>query len=203
MVQDKVVEELGLVMRLRRNGIVVLVPRFGIEGNIFLIDNDARKAGACGHTPVLVPCPAVTGCVCCVFSTGCKSEDVFTYDADAQTITRKANTSQVLKVFDAVRVQISVETLRNRTQKLVYRLVKPFALPLGPGNVAVTPKATSPPGNEAEAPAVAPAKSAKAGKATKAAKSTASKAKKRAATDAASSATRKPSKATKRRRKKR
>ena len=63
MVQDKVVEELGLVMRLRRNGIVVLVPRFGIEGNIFLIDNDARKAGACGHTPVLVPCMAVTGCV--------------------------------------------------------------------------------------------------------------------------------------------
>lgn len=201
MVQDKVVEELGLVMRLRRNGIVVLVPRFGIEGNIFLIDNDARKAGACGHTPVLVPCMAVTGCV--FDSTGCKSEDVFTYDADAQTITRKANASQVLKVFDAVRVQISVETLRNRTQKLVYRLVKPFALPLGPGNVAVTPKATSPPGNEAESPAVAPAKSAKAAKATKAAKSTASKAKKRAATDAASSATRKPSKATKRRRKKR
>jgi len=51
------------VMRLRRNGIVVLVPRFGIEGNIFLIDNDARKAGACGHTPVLAPCMAVTGCV--------------------------------------------------------------------------------------------------------------------------------------------
>ena len=46
MLQNKVVEELGLVMRLRRNGVVVLVPRFGIEGNVFLVSNESRKAGA-------------------------------------------------------------------------------------------------------------------------------------------------------------
>ena len=97
---------------------------------------------------------------------GVKSEQLFTYDAEAQTLTRKSNPSQVLKVFDAVRVSISVETLRNRTQKLVYRLVKPFEAPVPDASSAVARTAApSTPGDAGEKSASAHTK-AKPGRAT-------------------------------------
>jgi len=36
--RDRVVNERGIILRVRENGVVVLVPRFGIEGTIFLAD---------------------------------------------------------------------------------------------------------------------------------------------------------------------
>lgn len=45
--QGKVVRETALVMRLRRNGVVVLVPRFGIEGTVFMVEKTARGVCVC------------------------------------------------------------------------------------------------------------------------------------------------------------
>jgi len=77
---------------------------------------------------------------------GVSAEQLFAYDGTAQTLTRKSNSAHKLQVFDAVKVSISVETLRNRTQQLVYRLVSPFAAPLGLADVSpVTPGGESAP----------------------------------------------------------
>ena len=43
--QNKVIVESALVMRLRANGVVVLVPRFGIEGTVFVVGR-RRDGGA-------------------------------------------------------------------------------------------------------------------------------------------------------------
>jgi len=45
--KDRVVSERGIIIRVRENGIVVLVPRFGIESMIFLVEH-----GSVGIAPV-------------------------------------------------------------------------------------------------------------------------------------------------------
>ena len=59
-------EELGLIMRIRKNGIVVLVPRFGIEGHVFMVTKEAQRAGAAqtgSSTAPTGPPLTVPGCV--------------------------------------------------------------------------------------------------------------------------------------------
>ena len=106
--QGKVVRETALVMRLRRNGVVVLVPRFGIEGTVFMVEKTARGVCVCGELGCGFVCvsdhkDAVIVGAGASAKAKRAAEEMFEYDAVAQTLTRKDKPSHMLKVFDAVR----------------------------------------------------------------------------------------------------
>jgi exosome complex exonuclease DIS3/RRP44 len=107
--KERPTEERAVVMRLRSNGLVVLVPRFGLESPVFLVPKGKSKADQ--------PEPA----------------DWVTYDADAETIVHVQQPLITLKVFDEVRVRITVRTDGSHgRQTLVMDLLEPFAFDADP-----------------------------------------------------------------------
>jgi hypothetical protein len=101
----RIVVERGLVMRLRANGIVVLIPRFGIEGAIVLgrAKDDVRP-----------PKP------------GAPAQRTVVYDEEAQTLS-DATTPDALRIriFQEVRIALVVETKARHRKELVYKVVDP------------------------------------------------------------------------------
>jgi exosome complex exonuclease DIS3/RRP44 len=101
----RIVVERGLVMRLRANGIVVLIPRFGIEGAIVLgrAKDDVRP-----------PKP------------GAPAQRTVVYDEEAQTLS-DATTPEALRIriFQEVRIALVVETKARHRKELVYKVVDP------------------------------------------------------------------------------
>jgi len=94
--QDKVVVEEAFVIRVRKNAVSVLVPRFGIEGPIHL-----DRAGD-GPVPSL------------------------RYDPELSSLAVEvAGVAHSFKVFDLVMVQITVEESRMMQRIMKLRLVKP------------------------------------------------------------------------------
>lgn len=118
------------------------------------------------------------------------AEEMFEYDAVAQTLTRKDKPSDMLKVFDAVRdawvarqpqrfalrfvayglllpcqvkVRIEVQTRVNHSQVLVYALEEPFEAPLAPPGATTSVEVAA---ATAETAAPATAVSADAGEGT-------------------------------------
>lgn len=110
---ERRVEELALVMRVKANGIVVLVPRFGIEGTVFLTERD-DDANPFEHDPV------------------------------AHSLTHRSDPTKRLKIFDEVRVSIGVEEVRAHRKALRYRLLEPFAAPIGASAVSGAGEAAAP-----------------------------------------------------------
>jgi hypothetical protein len=90
--KDRVVTESALVMRLKANGCVVLVPRYGIEGTIFLVppSSTASKAAAADAAPARA----------------------LAFDEVAQTLTDVSpgadSARLTLRVFDEIKVAIQV-----------------------------------------------------------------------------------------------
>ena len=115
--KDKKVDEEAFVLRVRKNAVTVLVPRYGIEGPVYLEERvkDSGAAGA-GSAAVVAVGPAVV------------------YDAENQTV---AAGTQVFRVFDRIVVQISVETfLQSGVLRL--KLVSP-----GVPGLSVPPQETT------------------------------------------------------------
>lgn len=109
--KSRVILERGLVMKLRPNGIVALIPRFGMEGNIVLgraAGEDARPGAT--HTRELE------------------------LDEEEQVL-RAAGGPEALRVriFDEVVIAINVEEKARYRQEIVYRLVRPAFHALPPG----------------------------------------------------------------------
>lgn len=112
--KNRIVVEAGLVMRLRANGAVVLIPRFGIEGMTLLgrARDDARQRNASRQQPSsLVPQP---------------ENRVLVYDEAAQTLADAAAPEMLrLRVFDEVRVAVLVEERVRFRKELVFRIISP------------------------------------------------------------------------------
>jgi exosome complex exonuclease DIS3/RRP44 len=120
--KERPTEEMAVVMRLRSNGLVVLVPRFGLESPVFLVPKGKSKADQ--------PEPS----------------DWVTYDQDAETIVHKQNPSTTLKVFDEVRVQITVRNEGNGAhgrQQLVMSLLEPFVFDADPDSALTVVSSSS------------------------------------------------------------
>eukprot|EP01138_Halocafeteria_seosinensis_P004979 gb/GECG01005091.1/.p1 GENE.gb/GECG01005091.1/~~gb/GECG01005091.1/.p1 ORF type:complete len:390 (+),score=60.88 gb/GECG01005091.1/:1-1170(+) len=146
--RNKIVLEEAVVMKLRANGVVVLVPRFGIEGMVFLIPRStektepvpteynprefvADKTTSANGDDEDVSCP-VRHLHCYALS----SEDELGFDSESQTLTSESKEGTLgdrlrLQVFDRVRVAIMIETVaiggdaaRTRPQ-LVLKIVDP------------------------------------------------------------------------------
>lgn len=96
------VEE-AMVMRVRSNGLVVLVPRFGIEGTVFLQPRGTSKDDD-------------------------TESEFLHYDADAETLVHRESPGSVLTVFQPVKVHISVAQRPGMRQELVLTLRAPFAI---------------------------------------------------------------------------
>jgi exoribonuclease R len=74
LVQGKVVVESGLVMKVRKNGAIVFIPRFGIEGIVYVTSRKQEK----------------------------EARVAFIFDEVAQRLTSVDTPSNTLRVFDEV-----------------------------------------------------------------------------------------------------
>eukprot|EP00040_Diaphanoeca_grandis_P015316 m.77993 g.77993 ORF g.77993 m.77993 type:complete len:1019 (+) comp25067_c0_seq1:139-3195(+) len=113
--KDKHVDEEAYILRIRKNAISVLVPRYGIEGNVFL-DKPPKV------TDVENPSP----------------QPLLNFDTDSQTlIVGTPPNATTFKVFDRVVVRISVEE-SLQTRKVRLHMVRPQL-----DGLSVAPQSTS------------------------------------------------------------
>ncbi len=107
----RVVVETALVMRLRSNGAVLLVPRFALERSVLLGGGGwgAGKGGAAGKEAAAPPPPRT-----------------LLYDAEQQTLADAADPERLrLRIFDEVKVALFVEERARGRRELVMRIVAP------------------------------------------------------------------------------
>ncbi|TMW65317.1 hypothetical protein Poli38472_007959 [Pythium oligandrum] len=83
----------AVITKVKNNGVGVLLPRFGIEGMVFLTDKDDDD------------------------------ESAVKYDADRHELTLKQPRERCLKVFDPVRVKVYVATTFGNRQELKIELL--------------------------------------------------------------------------------
>lgn len=105
--RNRVVVETGLVMRLRGNGVIVLVPKFGLEGSVVLgrSDKDDRPLHAWQEK---------------------QQVRTLKYDEGTQTIWDINNPdTHKLRIFQAVKVALMVEEKVRGRKELVYKLIEP------------------------------------------------------------------------------
>jgi len=125
----RVVVDLALVIRLRGNGAVVLVPRFGLEGAVVLGRTGESAAAAAAARAPGAPAPAPA--------------PLLLFDEAAQTLCAAADPAALrLRIFQEVKVALSVEARGPRGRReLVIRIVDPPFAPwpraeeLPPGTV--------------------------------------------------------------------
>jgi exosome complex exonuclease DIS3/RRP44 len=117
----RVVVETALVMRLRSNGAVLLVPRFALERSVLLGGGGWGGAGRGG---------AADG-------GGGAAPRALLYDAEQQTLADAADPLRLrLRIFDEVKVALFVEERARGLRELVMRIVAPpfhDMPPVGPG----------------------------------------------------------------------
>jgi exosome complex exonuclease DIS3/RRP44 len=106
-----------LVLQIRPKGIVLFVPKFGIEGPVDRIDDAATSADAAN----------VAGPSASSGEARKDAEAAFVCDVRRQVAT--ARDGRVFRVFDKAAVRISVETVSNNRRRLVLELVDRSLLP--------------------------------------------------------------------------
>ncbi len=90
-------DETGYVLFVRQNAVQVLIPKYGLEGTLFLRSEDKENGGGGGGVSF-----------------------VFDEDVPSQTCGKV-----VLKLFMEVKVQLSLDTSNVQHEKLALRLVEP------------------------------------------------------------------------------
>jgi exoribonuclease R len=132
--KQRVVVESGLVMRVRANGVALLVPRFGLECVVILgrAAGEQRAAGGGGGGGLGLLKPGFTG----VDGAARRETRVLAYDEERQTL-RDATpdaeggaaggggAERVLTIFDEVRVALCVEERASFRKELVVRIIDP------------------------------------------------------------------------------
>ena len=117
----RVVVETALVMRLRSNGAVLLVPRFALERSVLLGGGGWGGAGGAGGAKGGAAAPP----------------RALLYDAEQQTLADAADPERLrLRIFDEVKVALFVEERARGRRELVMRIVGPpfhEMPPIGPG----------------------------------------------------------------------
>ena len=100
------------ITRIRGNGLIVFVPKYGIEGPVYLEDTAGAAGKAGGAEDGAAPTPA------------------FVYDEERQTVV-SASRGVRWTIFDACAVRIAVEEGAGRRRTLKLRLVPRGELPEG------------------------------------------------------------------------
>lgn len=152
--KNRVVVETGLVMKLRANGAVILVPRFALE-RLVVLSRPARPGAAGGADAA--------------------STRTLVYNEADQVLTDAANPALSLRIFDEVKVVLVVEERMRDRKELVLRIIEPafesFDFAALPATVIVDDRTVAPPDASAKRPATAPsagdAGAQKKGKVTK------------------------------------
>ena len=98
-------DEHAVIMRLRGNGLVVLVPRFGLESTIHLAPRVKQEETE---------------------GSGSKKKSPIEYDQEKQTLRHARHPGVVLHVFDDIRVHIEVKTSYGERKELVMTMIEPF-----------------------------------------------------------------------------
>ena len=97
--RNRVTDEDGYILFVRKNALQILIPKYGLEGTVFLPDDKKRKKQKSEETGVR-----------------------FEFDEEMSTQTCGDVT---LHVFDPVRVQVSVDQTNVQHQRLQLKLVEP------------------------------------------------------------------------------
>lgn len=100
-----------LPVQVRANGLIVFVPKYGIEGPVYLDDGKPAAEGDGGSS-----------------STAAAADGAYVYDEEKQSV-RSADGSVAFTVFDPCAVRIAVEEAAGNRRQLVLRLVPRSELP--------------------------------------------------------------------------
>ena len=139
--KGRVVVEQGLVMRLKANGAVVLIPRFGLEGVLVLGVEPSPAGGGSSGGSGSGRAPRLR------LTTGARSANAFeawaegtatatrvlAFDNGAQELHDAADPALGLRIFDEVRVAVFVTEAGRGMKELQLRLIDP---PFAPGFAA-------------------------------------------------------------------
>ena len=121
--KGRIVVESGLVMRVRANGVALLVPRFGLEGVVIL----GRAAGevAAGTSGLGLLKPSFGSREGAASGAGAPTR-LLTYDEAGQTVADATDPCTLqLRIFDEVRVALVVEERARFRKELVLYIVDP------------------------------------------------------------------------------
>lgn len=116
--KDREVVADARITRVKANGLIVFVPKFGIEGPVYLEDAPAGTAGKPG------PGTAVDGAAQAVPP----QQQLFVYDEDRQTVA-SVDGAVGYTIFDPCAVRISVVEGAGRRRSLKLQLVSRDQLP--------------------------------------------------------------------------
>ena len=141
--KNRVVVETGLVMKLRANGAVILVPRFALE-RLVVLSRPARPGAAI----------AVGG------AADVSTTRTLTYNEAEQVLTDSVNPALSLRIFDEVKVVLVVEERMRDRKELVLRIIEPafesFDFASLPATVVVDDRTVGVPNATGKRPATAP-----------------------------------------------
>ncbi|KAI3428619.1 hypothetical protein D9Q98_007442 [Chlorella vulgaris] len=104
------------VTKVRANGLIVFVPKYGIEGPVYLDDDAAANGGADGGGKKKKSAAAAA------------ADSAYVYDEEKQTVRSKDGGAHYT-VFDKCAVRICVEEATGNRRQLVLRLVPRGELP--------------------------------------------------------------------------
>ena len=107
-------------MQVRANGLIIFVPKYGIEGPVYLTKKDSASRHSSG---MQASTAGSTG------STADSAQDEFTLDEDKQMVTSKDG-RRSYTVFDKAAVRISVEETFGHRRHLQLMLVDRSELPV-------------------------------------------------------------------------
>jgi exosome complex exonuclease DIS3/RRP44 len=108
---------------VRANGLIVFVPKYGIEGPVYLDDGEAAAAAAEDGGGGRQARKAGGGSAAAAAADG-----AYLYDEEKQTV-RSSDGAVAYTVFDACAVRIAVEEAAGNRRQLVLRLVPRSELP--------------------------------------------------------------------------
>ncbi|KAL3151102.1 hypothetical protein ABBQ38_012969 [Trebouxia sp. C0009 RCD-2024] len=111
------------ITRVRANGLIIFVPKYGIEGPVYLTSKDASKGHDRHSSHMQASTTGSSG------STADSAQDEFTLDEDKQMVTSKDG-QRSYTVFDKAAVKISVEETFGHRRHLKLLLVDRSELPV-------------------------------------------------------------------------
>ena len=117
--KNRILDEEGFVLFVRKNALQVLIPKYGLEGTVFL-DQGEKKLGEFNEEVGPAVLHSSLFIYCIILLRNFRSMFVSVIQENSQTFG-----DVVIRMFDPVTVQVSIDSSNIQHQKLVLKLVHP------------------------------------------------------------------------------
>lgn len=120
---------MALLLQVRANGLIIFVPKYGIEGPVYLTKKDSSKTEEDSRSSSHMQASTASNGTSAGNKSADSSQDGFVLDEDKQTVVSKDG-HRSYTVFDKAAVRISVEETFGHRRHLQLTLVDRSELPV-------------------------------------------------------------------------